>query len=39
MHERWLGSIVLEMETAEGLAEEPLLLCAQALRDGEVVGR
>jgi hypothetical protein len=40
MHRSWLGSTVLEMETAVGLAGEPLLECAQAIRDvgGEVVG-
>jgi hypothetical protein len=40
MHESWLGGIVLEMEMAEVLAEEPLLLCARAARDvrGAVVG-
>jgi hypothetical protein len=31
MHESWLESIVLDTETAERLAEEPLLRCALAI--------
>lgn len=30
IHESWLVSIMLDTETAEGLAEEPLLRCAPA---------
>ena len=32
MHGSWLESIVLDTETTGGLAEEPLLLCVQAVR-------
>ena len=31
IHESWLESIVLDTETAEGLADEPLLRCTLAI--------